>query len=334
MRSILRGLGLNVVGETSNDFLCLCPFHGNKNTPSFSVSHTKGLYLCFNPSCEVSGTIVELVKYISHRNDFEALRFLMSCKTEATVDFEQELAEMLEEKEEFVEFDQRKLDELHSTLLQSEQGQAYLTGRRINLESIQHFGLGYSEKQGMIIVPVHSPDGIPVGLVGRSVEGKRFKNSRNLPRNKTLFNIHRAKRASNSVIVCESSFDAIRIHQSGFPNVVATLGGFLSKDNLQNLNRYFSKIIIMTDFDNKNDHVSQNCRKCYPSDCKGHNPGRDLGNQIANNLKSKEIWWASSEYGKVYPDGAKDVGDLSEDDIRKCVVNAVPHYEYSSWGIY
>ena len=62
MRAIVRQLGLQVVAETSNDFLCLCPFHGNRHTPSFSVSHQKGLYLCFNPSCNASGTIVELVK--------------------------------------------------------------------------------------------------------------------------------------------------------------------------------------------------------------------------------------------------------------------------------
>jgi DNA primase len=49
------------------------------------------------------------------------------------------------------------------------------------------------------------------------------------------------------VIVCESSFDAIRIHQSGFPNVVATLGGNISMENIQNLNKYASSIIIMTD---------------------------------------------------------------------------------------
>jgi hypothetical protein len=80
VKSILNGLGLKIFGETYNDFLCLCPFHGNRNTPSFSVSHTKGLYLCFNPSCDASGTILELVKEISHRNDFEAMRFIQSCK--------------------------------------------------------------------------------------------------------------------------------------------------------------------------------------------------------------------------------------------------------------
>jgi DNA primase len=97
-----------------------------------------------------------------------------------------------------------------------------------NQKSLYYFELGYSENMGMVTVPVHSPDGMPIGIVGRSIEGKAFKNSTNLPKSKTLFNIHRAKKIGDHVIIVESSFDAIRVHQAGFPNVVATLGGFLS----------------------------------------------------------------------------------------------------------
>jgi len=332
VRSILRNLGVTIVSETYNDFLCLCPIHGNKNTPSFSVSHSKGVFLCFNPSCNASGDIIELVKTVSHRNDFEALRFIASMKEESTKGFEEELAAILDEKPEYADFDQNVLDRLHNDM--NDQARTYLNNRGINNDSIDYFRLGYSVGQEMVIVPVHSPDGMPVGLVGRSIEGKRFKNSRGLPRNKTMFNLHRAKRESSTVIVCESSFDAIRIHQSGFPNVIATLGGFLSKENIAHLNRYFSQIIIMTDFDDKNDHRADNCRKCYPEKCNGHNPGRDLGQQIIKSLPSKNVLWASYEYGMVYPHNAKDVGELTEAEIRKCIVNAVPNYEYNNWNLY
>lgn len=334
VRSILRNLGITIISETYNDFLCLCPIHGNKNTPSFSVSHTKGVFLCFNPSCNASGDIVELVKTISHRNDYEALRFIGSMREQSKKDFDDELASILDDKPEFEEFPQETLDDLYSQLKSSPYAQDYFISRGINNESMDYFRLGYSGKQDMVIVPVHSPDGRPVGLVGRSIEGKKFKNSKGLPRNKTLFNIHRAKRSSGTVIVVESSFDAIRVYQSGYPNVVATLGGFLSKENIQNLNRFFSSVIIMTDFDNKNDHISSNCRKCYPQECSGHNPGRDLGLQIIKNLPSKNILWASYKYGMVYPHDAKDVGNLSEEEIRLCISNAVPNYEYSTWNLY
>jgi DNA primase len=334
VKSILNGLGLNIFGETYNDFLCLCPFHGNRHTPSFSVSHTKGLYLCFNPSCDASGTILELVKEISHRNDYEALRFIQSCKNDATADFEDELGALLEDKPEFVPFDRSKLDAMHESILINADAKNYLMGRGIGPEEIEYFRIGYSDKQDMIIVPVHSPDGIPVGLVGRGIHEKTFKNSRNLPRSKTLFNLHRAKKCGGTVVVCESSFDAIRIHGAGFPNVVATLGGFVSKDNLANLNRYFNRIIIMTDFDNRENHIADNCRKCYPEQCSGHNPGRDLGMSIANALKNKDIQWAMFDNNTVYPHGAKDAGDLSDEEIRQCIKNSMSHVEYSSRNIY
>lgn len=305
MRAIVRQLGLQVVGETSHDFLCLCPFHGNRHTPSFSVSHQKGLYLCFNPSCNVSGTIVELVKEMTKRNEYEALRFIISAQAESVANFEDELTEILDEKPEFEEFSQETLDRLHEQM--SDRSREYLNGRGISNESIDYFRLGYSASQDMVIVPVHSPEGIPVGLVGRSIEGKSFKNSTRLPRNRTMFNIHRARRESGTVVIVESSFDAIRVHQSGYPNVIASLGGSMSKINLSNINRNFSKVIIMTDADQA---------------------GRELGNTIANSLKNKEVLWAAYSNDILYPHDAKDVGDMTEKEIRTCIENSLADYEY------
>lgn len=333
VRMILRELGIRINSETNTDFLCFCPFHGNRNTPSFSVSHSKGLYLCFNPSCDASGTVLELVKETTHRNDFEALRFIESMRNESVPDFEDELAAILDDRPEFVVFPNSKLDEMYQSMIDNALPQEYFASRNISRESIDYFHLGYSQKQDMVIVPVHSPDGIPVGLVGRGITEKKFKNSRNLPRSKTMFNLHRAKKYS-TVIVCESSFDAIRIHQAGYPNVIATLGGYISKENLANLNRYFQSIIIMTDFDDKTNHIVSNCRKCYPKACDGHNPGRDLGMIIANSLKNKDIQWAMFDKHMVYPHGAKDVGELTDDEIRHCIKNAMTHVEYASQGIY
>jgi hypothetical protein len=278
-----------------------------------------------------------LVKEISHRNDFEALRFIQSVKNDRAVSFEDELSALLEDKPEFVPFDQAKLDDMYLNLLAYTTGtdaQLYLGERFIGCDLIDEFRIGYSINQKMIIVPVHSPDGIPVGLVGRGVHEKTFKNSRNLPRSKTLFNLHRAKKLGATVIVCESSFDAIRIHGAGFPNVVATLGGFISKENIANLNRYFQTIIVMTDFDDKSKHVAPNCRKCYPEVCNGHNPGRDLGMTIASSLKNKEVTWAMYDRNTVYPHGAKDAGEMTDQEIASCIKNAVSHVEYTSVGLY
>jgi hypothetical protein len=46
----------------------------------------------------------------------------------------------------------------------------------------------------------------------------------------------------------------------------------------------------------------------------------------------KNILWASSEYGKIYPHDAKDAGDMTEEEIKSCIKNAVSDIEYRSWN--
>jgi DNA primase len=311
IKSIVKSIGLEIVGETNNDFLCYCPFHSNRHTSSFSVSREKGAFICFNPSCGESGTLIDLIKRVMNKNDFQAMRFISTKESEALDNFDELLSEAMEVKPDFEEFDTEILEKLHSGIKESEKAKAYLKSRGINDESINHFELGYSESLDMVVTPVHSPDGTPIGIVGRSVEGKSFKNSTNLPKSKTLFNVHRAKKIGDQVIVVESNFDAIRIHQAGFPNVVATLGGFLSTEQQRILNRYFNKIIIMTDADSA---------------------GRELGKSISNKLRNKDILWASDSYGKIYPHDAKDAGDMTDQEIVKCIKNSVSDIEYRTWN--
>ena len=311
IKSILKTIGLEIVGETNNDFLCYCPFHSNRHTSSFSVSREKGAFICFNPSCGEAGTLLELVKRTMHKNDFEAMRFISSKETEALENFDELLNDAITETPTFEEFPYSTLVKLNDDLVTEWKAQKYFESRGINMQSGKYFNLGYSRNMDMVTVPVHSPDGMPIGIVGRSIEGKSFKNSTNLPKSKTLFNVHRAKKIGDHVIVVESSFDAIRVHQAGFPNVVATLGGFLSTEQQHLLNRYFNKITIMTDADLA---------------------GRELGLSIANKLRMKDILWSSCGYGKIYPHEAKDAGDMTDEEIIFCIKNAVSDIEYRSWN--
>jgi hypothetical protein len=45
----------------------------------------------------------------------------------------------------------------------------------------------------------------------------------------------------------------------------------------------------------------------------------------------KDILWASYEYGKIYPHDAKDAGDMTDEEIKACIKNAVSDIEYRSW---
>jgi DNA primase len=312
IKSILKEIGLETTSEPGNDIMFYCPFHSNRHSASCCISTISGAWLCYNPACGESGSLVELVRRVSGKNNFQVLRLIATKAQESLDGFDEMLESLMEEKPEFENFPYDTVYRLHLDLAENERAKSYLNSRGINVDSMKHFELGYSKNLDMVVTPVHSPDGTPIGIVGRSIEGKAFKNSTNLPKSKTLFNVHRAKKIGGNVIVVESNFDAIRVHQAGFPNVVATLGGFLSREQHSLLNRYFNRIIIMTDSDTA---------------------GRELGKAISEKLRNKDILWSSYEYGKIYPHDAKDVGDMTDEEIKSCINNSVSDIEYRSWNL-
>jgi DNA primase len=197
-----------------------------------------------------------------------------------------EIFSRLEDKPEYVGYDESQVEDLHSTAMSSNVAISYYTNRKITEQSMKKFKLGFSEKRQMVTIPVHSPDGLLLGFVGRSVEGKEFKNTPNLPKAKTLFNLFRVKTSKN-IYVVESSFDAIRLDQCGLP-AVATLGSNVSNFQIDLLKKYFNDIIVIADNDDA---------------------GASMVKKLKKNLSSKlTVLSLDSKY--------KDVGDMGDDQIR------------------
>ena len=43
--------------------------------------------------------------------------------------------------------------------------------------------------------------------------------------------------------------------------------------------------------------------------------------------------WAAYDDTCVYPHNAKDAGDMTDEEIRQCLRNAISNLEYSLWNI-
>jgi len=283
IKRVLTGAGLTIESEVDSDYILFCPFHNNNRTPAGEVDKNNGTFFCF--SCQKVADLIELVMHTTGRTYFESVRFVKNKETQ--IDLEQEINKQLYVKPEFVPFDELILKRLYNNLLQSDRAKDYFTYRKINMQSWAKFSLGYSEKQDMVTVPVHSPDGIPVGFVGRSIEGKEFKNTPGLPKAKTLFNLHRVKTADR-VYVVESSFDAIRLDQVGFP-AVATLGANVSNIQIELLQKYFNNILVIADND-----------------------------EAGGNMKTKIVEKLGSRVSVIKLDKQyKDIGDMSDEEIKK-----------------
>jgi len=222
--------------------------------------------------------------HTSGRTYFESVRYIKSKETETDLSYQ--INQTLVVKPDYVPYDELQIKRLNQQAMESPRATRYYAGRLINEASIKKFQLGYSEKQDMVTIPVHSPDGITVGFVGRSVEGKEFKNTPGLPKAKTLFNLHRVKTA-DKVYVVESSFDAIRLDQCGFP-AVATLGANVSNFQTDLLLKYFNNIVVIADND-----------------------------EAGGNMKDKIVERLGSRVTVIKIDKQyKDIGDMSDEAIK------------------
>ena len=243
IKRVLVGAGVEIEAEFGNDYIIFCPYHNNNRTPAGEVAKDSGLFFCFG--CQTTKNLEEFIMHMSGRTYFEAVRYIKSKETEN--DIEKLVNKTLVAPPEFVQYDELILKRLYNQLTVSDKAKNYLKYRKIEPTSWSKFSLGYSEKQDSVTVPMHSPDGMCLGFVARTIEGKDFKNTPGLPKGKILFNLHRVK-SSGTVYVVESSFDAIRLDQVGFP-AVATLGANVSNSQTRLLEKYFTNVVLVADND-------------------------------------------------------------------------------------
>jgi DNA primase len=243
IRRIINGSGIDIEAEFGNDFIIYCPYHNNSRTPAGEIAKDSGLFFCFG--CQTTKNLEEFIMFTTGRSYFETVRYIRSKETETNI--ENVVNKAMYAPPDFIQYDEVLIKRLNNQALESPRAMRYYSGRSITEESVKKFWLGYSEKQDMVTIPVHSPDGMTIGFVGRSVEGKEFKNTPGLPKSKILFNLHRVK-TSSIIYVVESSFDAIRLDQVGFP-AVATLGANVSVSQIKLLEKYFNNVVLVADND-------------------------------------------------------------------------------------
>ena len=282
IRRVLNGSGIDIEAEFGNDFIIYCPYHNNSRTPAGEVAKDSGLFFCFG--CQTTKNLEEFVMFTTGRTYFETARYIKSKETEHNI--ENIVNKAMYAPPEFTQYDELLVKRLNNQAIESPRAMRYFEGRKITKSSIEKFSLGYSEKQDSVTIPMQSPDGMTIGFVARTIEGKEFKNTPGLPKGKILFNLHRVK-SSSMVYVVESSFDAIRLDQVGFP-AVATLGANVSASQIRLLEKYFHNVILVADND-----------------------------EAGNIMKDKLIEKLGSLISVITIDKKyKDIGDMDDETIR------------------
>jgi DNA primase len=105
--------------------------------------------------------------------------------------------------------------------------------------------------QGRVVVPIHDEKGELVAYAGRAIDTAepKYRFPRGFRKGLELFNLHRAKTKGREVIVVEGFFDALQVHQAGYPNVVALMGTTLTQPQLEKLAANFESAVLMLDGD-------------------------------------------------------------------------------------
>lgn len=277
--------------EMGDEFAVFCPFHANTNTPALYINKATGLWHCFNGACAARGSFNQLLVRLG------------LPETEATyfgedVSIEQIIGKLNDMEDNQVKEPtwQEALDKMtinYATELDKIQ---YLIDRGFHASVLQRFEIGYSAIQNRIVIPVRNVDYKLVGFIGRAIDENikpKYKYSEGLPRGGILYNLQNAKNY-NEVFVTEGSLDAIKVAQAGFPNVVSTLGSTITTQQTELLNRYFDSIVILSD----NDEPGEKCKR-----------------GIMDAAPRKNLWTVT------YPEGKKDPGELTEKEIRECILN-------------
>jgi DNA primase len=189
---------VSVVGEWvrlrrsgANRYMGLCPFH-NEKSPSFTVHVVHQFYKCF--SCGAGGDVVKFVMEKEGLSFYEALKSLSERygipmpKRSQYADEDSKLRGSLLAMHE-------QAQENFCANLKSQAGEvarAYIAKRGLAPGTVEHFGLGYSDRSGRALVRLFEQRGFPVaqmeesGLVGKRQDGSLYDRFRN----RLMFPIH------------------------------------------------------------------------------------------------------------------------------------------------
>ncbi|MGA2194257.1 MAG: DNA primase [Bryobacteraceae bacterium] len=169
----------------------LCPFHQEK-TPSFSVHATKQFYYCFG--CQAKGDVVRFVMELEGLSFYEALKSLAERNGIPMPKRSQYADEDSRQREALYQMHELAQENFRGGLAgpEGEIARAYLTGRGVRPETIEQFGLGYSDRNGRALLRLLEQRGFsaaqlePSGLVRRRDDGSFY----DYFRNRLMFPIH------------------------------------------------------------------------------------------------------------------------------------------------
>lgn len=271
-----------------------CPIHRGHRDDSFRAHLTKNVFHCF--ACQAHGNVLDFVAAMEQCSIREAALRLQQWFGISAAGVRLYPAVADRQNQKLVRKEEGSNLPLRFALTRVETNHPYLAQRGIDPATAAEFGVGFYPGPGLmsgrIVIPIRNPRGQLVAYAGRTLDGRspKYKVPAGFRKALELFNLQRAvATGSNTVIVVEGYFDCMRVHQAGFPWVVALMGSSLSVPQAALLG-HFHGIVLMLD---------------------GDMAGRTAGEAIAARLSG----WRSLQVVSVLNDSQPD--QLSSSAIRR-----------------
>lgn len=129
----------------------------------------------------------------------------------------------------------------------------YFFNRGFSKEDMKEYMIGRDLQNKTVTIPVFYEDGELAGVIGRYISKNRAHNERykiyNFEKSKVLFPMDKVEVADDTIIIVESQFDCMVMRKWGMKNVLATMGGTISKTQANIITGKCSKVVLLFDND-------------------------------------------------------------------------------------
>lgn len=300
---------LQKMKETSTHFQVTCPYHSNgmERRPSAGIRKSDGVFHCF--ACNEVHELQEVISHCFGEDDLlGTFGWNWLLKNFLTISVE-------ERKSIKLDFEKKSNHKAQQYVSEEELKKyrwihPYMYSRKLTDDIIDLFDIGYDADTRCITFPVRDPFGNCLFIARRSVKTKYFNYPRSVE--KPLYGLYEILKVSglsikspstgkfhkidypNEIIICESMLDALTCWEYG--KFAIALNGLGSENQFKMLNQLpCRKYILATDKDEKGKQARERFKKSVP-------------NKII------------TEYDyNSYPDNAKDINDMSEEEFKNLI---------------
>ena len=131
--------------KRGRNFLGLCPFH-NEKTPSFTVSEDKQIFHCFG--CHSGGNVFKFLMEYEKISFIEAVQGI-ARRVGIEIEYDEQQGKEKQSEQEILYDVNSVAAKYFSDLLlnkpEGETGRKYFQDRKIKIQTIRTFGLGYAQ---------------------------------------------------------------------------------------------------------------------------------------------------------------------------------------------